>query len=93
MQNLIGIRTAVARDPEWQTMKKAWDACTEAGATVPEVVRKFFGDQPPTEGGGTVDLDGHMCVRQVNAPNQSGIEVDLAKLPDGVTKLRFVNSR
>ena len=92
LTNLIGIRPAVERDGEWQKMKRAWDACTDAGAPIPESVRTFFGGEPPADDGSTISLERHIAVREVSASNQSGFEVDLTKLPADVKRLRFVNS-
>jgi hypothetical protein len=83
-------------DEKWKKMKAAYEACKKAGVEPPNEVRHFFEDCAPDECGVTIDQevllkakalrewdDGDMC---------SGFEVDITKLPEDVTVIRFVNS-
>lgn len=80
--HITGIREP---DEQWLKMRAILDACKDAHVDVPLAVQNFFaaGD----ENGPVVDL------RQLTTDWQSGtatgLELDLAKLPAGVTKLRF----
>lgn len=53
---------------------------------------EFFGDDPPDEAGPVVSLYRHPSVSDWNDDGASGLVVDLAALPEGITHLRFFNS-
>lgn len=79
-------------DETWLKMKAVWNACDEAGVPIPVRVVDYFDHQPPDEGGVEVRLDDSLAVTPYTADGVAGIEVDLSKLPDDVTILRFINS-
>lgn len=87
---IIGFRQP---NDEWQLMKAAWDACRNAGVTIPPGVVKFFGGQAPGESPGeAVDIDIASQHQKVSDGECRGLDiwdVDLSKLPSGVKVLRF----
>ena len=94
----MGMRSAVygikPQDEKFAQMYKVWCACTEAKIAIPEVVRSFFGGDPPNPKGVVVRLDGyaHNAVRSFVDDNSEGFEVDLEHLSKDFKLLRFVNS-
>lgn len=78
-------------DEKWKKMKAAWDACTTAGIPIPDKLYDFFGDTSPDEKGVVIDGNPKWSSRY-SAEGEDGIEVDLTKLPEGITIIRFVNS-
>jgi hypothetical protein len=90
--HVVGFRPP---DEMWRRMKKVWDACIEAGIPVPPTVDAFFEGLPPdpagvhiseatlTNAGAASEWADGMC---------EGHELDLTKIPPGVTIIRFYNS-
>ncbi len=81
-------------DAKWKKMKAAWVACEDAGISVPDEIYEFFNGETPDEKGVVEQLGGmygkrHQCVALIEDDNGGGFEVDLKKLPDDVTLLRF----
>ncbi len=87
--SVVGI---VPPDAKWREMKAVWDSCTKAGVPVPEKVSTFFNDENPDEAGVVVDLYKSPAVKEWNAEDEQGLEVELAKLPPHIKFLRFCNS-
>ena len=85
--HVVGFRPP---DETWQKMKAAWDACCLAGVNPPTPVASFFGPSGPDPSG--VDVDIRTAVKSYSDDNREGFEVDLTKLPPGLTALRFWNS-
>lgn len=81
-----------APDDKWQKMKAAWDACKNAGVGIPTDVEEFFEFAGPDEAGVVVDLDGHPCAEEWGKASQAGYQIDLSRLPKGLTHIRFYNS-
>ena len=77
-------------------MKAVWDACKAADVDPPPAVVRYFededGDAMPDESGIRVSLYRHESVKEWSNDHESGLMVDLGKLPEGVTLLRFYNS-
>lgn len=93
---VVGI---VPPDETWKKMKAAWDACEAAGIPVPEPVRRFFNGEAPDPAGVVVPLgsawkapEAGSAVQPYKGDAADGFEVDLAKLPPHVKRIRFVNS-
>lgn len=88
--HVIGIKPP---DDVWRRMKRAYDACVEAGVRVPIVVENFFEGTTPDPAGVTVELELLECVQPwVDADRtSSGFEVDVRGLPPNVTVVRFFN--
>lgn len=89
---IIGIRPP---DGKWKAMKAVWDACTAAGIDPPDEVADFFesdfGDEPDAQGI-RIALEDDPCVSEYSSDAASGYTVELAKVPEKVTHLRFYNS-
>lgn len=83
-------------DEKWKKMKAVWDACEAAGTTLPDEVGRFFGDERPDDKGvkvGEGDLKRTGALRDWTDKDMcSGFEIDITKLPEDVTLIRFVNS-
>jgi hypothetical protein len=83
-------------DPEYQRHKKVLLACKEAKVSLPEETAKYFGSKYPDlcllEEKLEVNLVNGTHYKEYRAEMQEGFEVDLTKLPQGVTKIRFYNS-
>ncbi len=84
----------VPPDEHWVKMAAAWEACRAAGVDPPAEVERLFEDGPPDPSGKLIDMHAgvHPAVREWEADMRDGLEVDLSKLPAGVTSLRFINS-
>jgi hypothetical protein len=85
-------------DPEYQKHKKVAQTCIEAGVSLPEETAKYFNCTPNTYWDGIIEqkletrlkLGEHYT--EYRADMCEGFEIDLAKLPEGVTRIRFYNS-
>ena len=83
-------------DLEFQKHKKILLMCKEAEVSLPKETAEYFGDDSPEE----YNLDEKLEINLIEGTHyeewegdmQQGFEVDLSKLPKGVTKLRFYNS-
>jgi hypothetical protein len=69
---------------------RAYQACEEAGLCPPKELLDLFENGPPDEAGMLVEIKA--ATKQWNGDCASGIEVDITKLPPGVTIIRFKNS-
>lgn len=83
-------------DKEYQKHLKVFMVCKEAEISLPKETADYFGGNHPE----SWMLDEKLEVRLKEGEHfnewytdgASGFEVDLTKLPSGVTKLRFYNS-
>ena len=82
----IGFRP---KDEKWKKMKAAWDACMDAGVDPPDDIYRFFDGEPPDLQGIKVDLGDHVCCTKYSADMTDGFEIDIFKLPENITLLRF----
>lgn len=85
----------VPPDAKWQTMKAAYDACKAAKVAVPADVAQFFGYCDPDPAGVTVNqsqLEACGALKDYDDESSDGYEIEIAKLPPHVTKIRFWNS-
>ncbi len=82
-------------DETYQKMKKVYLACEEAQMELPEAAQKYFGTNYPEDEALdrklAIDLKLDVHYTEYNADMVEGFEVDLTKLPKGITKLRFTN--
>jgi hypothetical protein len=78
----------VPPDEQWKQLKAVHDACTAAGIEVPSEVEMVIGSNP-TEHGREVDI---VDVEEWYSTGREGYDVDVSKLPPGVTVIRFYNS-
>jgi hypothetical protein len=78
-------------DEKWKEMKKIFDACTEAGISVPEEVEEFFDWEGPKEHGIKVELDNYT---KPYSPHEmaEGVIIELSNLPKSITHICFYNS-
>ena len=86
--HVIGFKPPNAK---WKKMKKAWDACTEAGIDIPKEVEEFFDSTAPCDAGVEVDLEERVCCKKYEADMQDGFEINVEKLPKDITVIRFYN--
>lgn len=87
--HVVGFRPP---DEKWEKMKAIWDACADAGITVPEEVEAFFNGGPPDAAGVRIELEETTAVKEWSDECGSGFEVDVRELPAYVTIIRFYNS-
>jgi hypothetical protein len=85
---IVGFRPP---DQTWRDMKAAWDACEKAGVPPPKEVQEFFGNESPDPLGVQVKIDDTSCLRKFRADNTDGYEIDITKLPAGLTIIRVYN--
>lgn len=86
--HVVGFRPA---DDRWDEMKAIWTSCHRANIRVPDVVDKFFdGESPIGKPGMEVEIK--EAVERFNEESREGFTVDLKKLPNDVTFIRFFNS-
>jgi hypothetical protein len=86
--HVVGI---IAFDKESLKMKAAYDACRAAGVPVPREVERYFGGVCFGEDGSEIDLPAG-TVQPWSIDSREGFEVEVAKIPKGVTKIRFYNA-
>lgn len=79
-------------DDKWRKHKKVYDACQDAGVSLPDETERFFGGEKPDAAGITVDLEKHECCSTYNDTHSDGFEIDIKKLPKNIKKIRFYNS-
>jgi len=84
----VGFRPA---NDSWNKMKTVWENCEAAGVPVPDEVKQFFNfESPGDKPGQEVPLGESLS--EYSCENKNGYEVDVTKLPPGITTLRFYNS-
>jgi len=73
-------------------MAAAWRANAAAGVTQPQQLVQYFGDGSVDDAGFTVDVS--VATTPYNDPHNAreGFEVELARVPAGITHLRFYNA-
>ena len=81
-------------DAKWHRMKGAYDSCIAAGVPVPAEVNEFFNFETPDEKGVEIELGApygknHECCTPYNGNGESGFEIDIDKVPEGVKTIRF----
>lgn len=86
--HIKGFRPA---DEAWKKMKAAWESCEAANVPVPREIEKFFGDEPPGNKPG-IEVDLGKAVTPYREEGVDGFEVDINKLPKGITIVRFFNA-
>ena len=79
-------------DKKWKAMKAVWDACEQAKVDPPKVVEEFFNFYPPDDKGVEVEIQKDPCCEEWRAEGSEGFEIDVKKLPQDVTVIRFYNS-
>ena len=82
-------------DDRWKKMKAVWDACYEAGVLLPNEVSRFFEFGQPDEAGVMVSQEILVycgALSDWEDEDANGFELDVSKLPEDVTTIRFCNS-
>jgi hypothetical protein len=80
----------VEPNEDYQKKAEAYRACMAAGIAPPILIEEFFNYEEPSPSGMKVDIKDAVTKRDVDM--QDFYEVDISKLPKGVTKIAFVNS-
>jgi len=83
-------------DLEYQKHKKVLLICQESGVSLPKETAEYFGEDDPNsyllDEKLEIELKLGVHYEDYQENSSVGFEVDLTKLPKGVTKLRFTNS-
>lgn len=79
-------------DDKWKKMKHVYDACETAGIEKPHEVAQFFNFCAPDDNGVVIDIEKSEACRVWRRDSASGFEIDVKKLPENVTIIRFENS-
>lgn len=89
--HVVGFRQP---DDKYLSMKAVYDACRAADVDLPNEVECYFDNNSPDGYGSEVELVRTSgAVRLYNdGSSRSGFDVELGKLPEGVTHIRFYNS-
>lgn len=92
--NVVGIREY---DDAHKAKVRALDACLAAGVTLPPELAAYFVDEygdetEDSEAPLRVGIEDLECVEEYSDGDESGLQVDLHGLPEGVRWLRFTSS-
>lgn len=85
-------------DPEYQKHKEILEMCLKHNVYLPQQTANYFGQSNPYPGMIEEKLqielsEGvHYMEYRDSHSSEEGFDIDLTKLPKGVTKLRFYNS-
>lgn len=86
-------------DLEFQRHKKVFLVCLQAKVSLPHETADYFNfyDGIPDNGDLLdskleIDIKNSNCLNKWHNHDADGYEIDLTKLPQGVTKIRFYNS-
>ena len=80
---------------EYQKKYRAYQACVEAGIDPPKAIIDFFDGiafDYIDATGMEVDLRASGAIVEWKGDSKDGFEVEVAKIPAGVTRIRFYNS-
>ena len=90
---VMGIRPP---DDEWKKRVAAWKACKEAYLDPPQELEEYFDNlncyDPEEDQGPLISLGDEPYCKKYNSEGASGFEIEIAKLPKGLTHIRFFNS-
>lgn len=84
--NIIGFKPP---DKIWKEMKAIWDMCAKINIDPPEEVEEFFDYEAPDKKGVIINLKNSPSVEEWSADMESGFQVNLKKLPEGIKFIRF----
>ena len=83
-------------DADFQKHKKILLMCIENEVSLPKETAQYFGQKEPEEylldEKLSVSLKENVHYKDWSDESSQGYEVDLSKLPKGITKLRFYNN-
>lgn len=77
-------------DAKFTVMRAAWLACEQAGIEIPEDISDYFDGEKPDSAGMEIKIE--KAVTEFEDDYRHGFEVDVSKLPEGLTIIRFFNS-
>lgn len=86
--HVVGYKPA---DETWKKMKAVWDSCRVAEVPVPKTVNDYFGGEYPGDAPG-MEISIKGATREFSVDSSDIIEIDISKLPTGVSFIRFCNS-
>jgi len=100
MSSTISVVGIVPADEKYKLMLDIQKSCQRAGVQIPKDVLAFFNHvEKPCDRGYEIQMAilgcsqyNHPCATQYQGPYSSGIEIDVKKLPENVTHLRFLVS-
>ena len=75
-------------DETWKKMKTILDACKAGGVEPPPRVSAFFEEEPDGDNGQRVEIPW----KKWEGNGETGIEIEVAKIPKDVKIIRFYNS-
>lgn|SRR5678816_174970 len=78
-------------DENWKRMYDVYTSCRAAGVSLPQEVEDYFAPDGPDESNLLVGLDA--ATRPYRDGKKIGYDVDLTKVPEGVTIIRFYNEK
>lgn len=84
VMHIVGIRSP---DDRYHRMKDAYYACKSAEVEPPVAVTEYFGDKIPSATELVEDLTA--ISMDWTTVTQTGLELEVARLPEGLTKIRF----
>lgn len=79
-------------DKEYQKHKQVYDVCTKADVSLPKETEEYFKGCDEPEQKLQVELVKGQHYIIYGRDMEEGFEVELSQLPEGVTKIRFINS-
>lgn len=74
--------------PDFEKKRQAYFACKAACIPIPRELEKFFNDREP-DGRAGIGMEIDVPHEKWAARASEGFEVDITKLPEGVTHIRF----
>lgn len=83
--HVIGFRPP---DEKWRKMSAVYHSCVSAGIDPPNEVHQFFDYCPPDLKGIEVELP----LIEWNDSGREGFDLEIAKIPEKVTHIRFYSS-
>lgn len=75
-------------DDTWRKMRAVYDACEDAGLSVPSKVLEYFDYKEPNERGLEINLTVSDAVREDMVETREVVEIELSKIPANITVLR-----
>ena len=80
-------------DETWLKKKALYEECVAKGSDIPDEILDYFGGSIPDPLGKEIWLKRTECVTEWDDGDyRTGFTVDLSKLPEGTTHIRFYNS-
>lgn len=89
---VLKIYAVTVRSAEWKRMRDIYLACQRAAVEIPAVVQKYFAGQTVDDKDEEVVeiTDDRTCVRLVVDGSDDQYDIDVSRLPRGITIVRVV---